>query len=117
MMPLINNVDAQLVMRGEDARAGLVRQVAAPVRWTASVGLMLERGVDTFVEVGPGKVLAGLVKAINKNVTLLNVEDQVSLTNCGLQIAGCGLKAGSGSAESASSNPQSAIHNPQSKDV
>ena len=73
-VPLINNVDAQLVTKGEEARAGLVRQVSSPVRWTESVELMLAQGVETFIEVGPGKVLIGLVKGMSKAVTLLNVE-------------------------------------------
>ena len=78
-VPLINNLEAQEVTSGELARAGLVRQVSAPVRWTEIISLLRAQGVDTFVEVGPGKVLLGLVRAGNKGVTMLNVEDTVSL--------------------------------------
>ena len=78
-MPIVNNVDARVVTKGEEARDALVRQVSSPVRWTEIVELMLAQGVDTFVEVGPGKVLIGLVKAISKTATLLNVEDTTSL--------------------------------------
>lgn len=77
--PLINNVEAQTITQGADARTGLIRQVSAPVRWTEIVERMLADGIDTFVEVGPGKVLSGLVKSINKTPLLLNVEDSASL--------------------------------------
>jgi len=81
--PIINNVDAAVEESGEYAREALIRQISAPVRWTDSVVRLFAEGVDTFVEVGPGKVLTGLVKAIakdaGKEVKLLNVEDQASL--------------------------------------
>jgi [acyl-carrier-protein] S-malonyltransferase len=81
--PIINNVDARIVTDGAQARDALIRQISAPVRWTESVIKMFDEGVDTFVEVGPGKVLIGLVKTIakdaGKEVKLLNVEDQTSL--------------------------------------
>jgi [acyl-carrier-protein] S-malonyltransferase len=77
--PLVNNVDAAIVNSGEVARAGLIRQVSSSVRWTESVEKMIAEGVDTFIEVGPGKVLCGLVKSISKEVRLLNVENAASL--------------------------------------
>jgi len=80
---LVNNVDAAIETSGEYAREALIRQISAPVRWTDSVMRLFAEGVETFVEVGPGKVLTGLVKAIakdaGKEVKLLNVEDQASL--------------------------------------
>ncbi|MEO6726034.1 MAG: ACP S-malonyltransferase [Blastocatellia bacterium] len=80
---LVNNVDAAIEASGEYAREALIRQISAPVRWTDGVMRLFAEGVDTFVEVGPGKVLTGLVKAIakdaGKEVKLLNVEDQASL--------------------------------------
>jgi [acyl-carrier-protein] S-malonyltransferase len=82
-VPIVNNVDAAIVNSGAISREALIRQISAPVRWTASVEKLLAEGVETFVEVGPGKVLCGLVKAIakdaGKEVKLLNVEDQTSL--------------------------------------
>ena len=80
-IPLINNVDTVLVKTGAVAREGLIRQVSSAVRWTESVEKMIAAGVDTFVEVGPGKVLCGLVKSINREVKFLNVENQASLTD------------------------------------
>lgn len=81
--PVVNNVDAAVVTGGPQSRDALIRQISAPVRWTESVLKMFDEGVDTFVEIGPGKVLIGLVKAIAKDagrdVKLLNVEDQASL--------------------------------------
>ncbi len=81
--PIVNNVDAAVVTSGSQSRDALIRQIAAPVRWTDSVMKLFAEDVETFVEVGPGKVLLGLVKAIAKDVgkeaKLLNVEDQASL--------------------------------------
>jgi [acyl-carrier-protein] S-malonyltransferase len=81
--PIVNNVDAAIVTDGAQARAALIRQISAPVRWTDSVTRLLAEGVGTFVEIGPGKVLLGLVKSIakeaGKEVELLNVEDRASL--------------------------------------
>jgi [acyl-carrier-protein] S-malonyltransferase len=78
VVPVINNVDGAVCTSGAEAREALIRQVTAPVQWTKSVEELLNRGVDSFVEVGPGKVLLGLVKSIakGKDVTLLNVEEK-----------------------------------------
>ena len=58
-MPLVTNVDAAEIAKGSEAQDSLVRQVTAPVRWLESMEALIEKGVDTFVEVGPGKVLTG----------------------------------------------------------
>jgi [acyl-carrier-protein] S-malonyltransferase len=76
---LVNNADARLVTKGEECRAGLVRQVSSPVRWQESIELLVREGVDTFVEVGPGTVLAGLVKKTAKQARVLGVSDPESL--------------------------------------
>ncbi len=60
--PLVNNVDARAVSSPEALLDGLVRQIPGAVRWQATLDLLFEQGVTTFVELGPGKVLAGLVK-------------------------------------------------------
>lgn len=78
-IPLITNVDAELITSGVEARQALLRQVASPVRWSDSVKRLLEEGVTTFIEVGPGKVLSGLVRQISRQCQILNVEDAQSL--------------------------------------
>jgi [acyl-carrier-protein] S-malonyltransferase len=78
-MPLVTNVDADTIRQGEEARSALVRQVTMPVRWEESMRMLLDEGVNTFVEVGPGKVLTGLMRQIERSVTTLNVEDEKSL--------------------------------------
>ena len=78
-VPLVNNVDARVVREGEACREGLVRQVSGAVRWQASVELLAREGVTTFVEVGPGTVLSGLVRKIAKGARVLNVDSPESL--------------------------------------
>ena len=78
-VPLVNNVDARPVRDAAAARDGLVRQVSAPVRWQECVEVLLREGVDTFVEVGAGAVLAGLVKKIAPGKRVLSVGDPESL--------------------------------------
>lgn len=77
--PLITNVDAEAVTSGEEAREALIRQVTLPVRWLDSVHEMIDQGVTVFVEVGPGKVLAGLLRQIDRSVRCFGVEDAASL--------------------------------------
>jgi [acyl-carrier-protein] S-malonyltransferase len=74
-------VDAQTIRTGEEARSALKRQVSRPVRWQESIQRLLDEGVRTFVEVGPGKVLLGLIRSIDKSVTMLNAEDEKSVEN------------------------------------
>jgi [acyl-carrier-protein] S-malonyltransferase len=78
-VPLVTNVDAAVVEKGGEARGALIRQVSCPVRWLESVELLIKQGVDTFVEVGPGKVLTGLMRQISREVRCFNVEDAASL--------------------------------------
>lgn len=86
---LVTNVDAAQIHNGVAARESLIRQVTAPVRWLESIELLINEGVDTFVEVGPGKVLTGLMRQINRNVKCFNVEDVDSLrtTAAGLGVS------------------------------
>jgi len=79
--PVVTNVDARPVTTGAAARDALKRQVSRPVRWQESVQSMLDERVNTFVELGPGKVLCGLVRAADKAALTFNVEDQKSLEN------------------------------------
>ena len=81
--PLVTNVDAVEITSGTAARDSLSRQVTSPVRWLESIELMIASGSDTFVEVGPGKVLSGLLRQISREVRSLNVEDADSLKGAG----------------------------------
>ena len=76
---LVTNSDAAIINTGSDARTALIKQVASPVRWLESIELLISNGVDTFVEVGPGKVLSGLMRQISREVKCVNVEDSASL--------------------------------------
>jgi [acyl-carrier-protein] S-malonyltransferase len=78
---LVTNVDAQPIRTGEEARSALKRQVSRPVRWQETIQRLLDDGVRTFVEVGPGKVLLGLIRSIDRSVTMLNAEDEKSVEN------------------------------------
>src|SRR5207244_454113 len=73
-IPLVTNVDAELITSGVEARQALLRQVASPDRWSDSVKRLLEEGVTTFIEVGPGKVLSGLVRQIGRQCRMWNGE-------------------------------------------
>lgn len=79
LVPLVNNVDARLVRSAGECRNGLLRQIAGAVRWQDSVENLAGEGVETFVEVGPGTVLSGLIKKIAKQARTMNVEDPASL--------------------------------------
>jgi len=87
---LVNNVDAQVTASGAACRDGLVRQVSAAVRWQECVERLAGEGVDTFVEIGPGQVLSGLVKRIAKGARMLNVEDPESLEKTATALAAAG---------------------------
>jgi [acyl-carrier-protein] S-malonyltransferase len=79
--PVVTNVDAEAATQGDEAREALLRQVTLPVRWLDSVHEMIESGVTTFVEVGPGKVLSGILRQIDRSVRCFNVEDAASLNS------------------------------------
>jgi [acyl-carrier-protein] S-malonyltransferase len=78
-VPLVTNTDAEITTDGNEARESLVRQVTLPVRWEESIRELVEQGVNTFVEVGPGRVLTGLLRQIDRSVHVFNVEDEKSL--------------------------------------
>ena len=82
-MPVITNVEAEPNDDPARVRDLLVRQVCAPVRWDGSVRKMTELGVSRFIEIGPGKVLSGLIKRIAKDAETRNVEDSASLKGLG----------------------------------
>lgn len=78
-VPLYNNVDAARVTSGAQVRQGLKRQVTRSVRWTDTVRAMVGDGLDTFVEVGPGRVLTGLIRRIERAPARHNVLDRASI--------------------------------------
>jgi [acyl-carrier-protein] S-malonyltransferase len=85
--PLVTNVDADTETSGDEARDALIRQVTNPVRWEESVRELIDEGVNTFIEVGPGRVLSGLLRQIERSVGTLNVEDEKSLAATAQKIA------------------------------
>lgn len=78
-VPVITNVDAQLTTNSEDFRAKMPKQICSSVYWTQTIQKMVEEGVEYFVEIGPGKVLAGLNKKIAPEAKVYNVSDMASL--------------------------------------
>jgi len=77
--PIASNVDARLMTRGPEVRDALIRQVTGPVRWVECIKLLQDSGVTNYIEVGPGKVLTGLNRQIDRALATLNVEDPTSL--------------------------------------
>ena len=73
-IPYVANVNAQFVTTAEPVKVLLTRQVSSSVRWQQSVEAMINDGVDTFIEIGPGRTLAGFMKKISKEVKTMNVE-------------------------------------------
>lgn len=73
-IPYVANVNAQFVTTAEPVKDLLTRQVSSSVRWQQSVEAMINDGVDTFIEIGPGRTLAGFMKKISKEVKTMNVE-------------------------------------------
>jgi [acyl-carrier-protein] S-malonyltransferase len=78
-VPLVQNLTASETTSADKVRAGLIGQVSAPVLWHRSMLRMMDLGADLFVEVGPGRVLCGLLRQINKQAAATNVEDEKSL--------------------------------------
>ena len=78
---LISNVSANPVKSSEEIKDLLIKQIESRVRWRESVNYMIKSGVSDFLEIGPGKVLSGLVKKINKNVKVSNVNTLDDIKN------------------------------------
>ncbi len=74
VIPYVANVTAELVKNGSLVKPLLEKQVSSSVKWQQSVEVMIAEGVDIFIEIGPGKTLAGFMKKINRNVKVLNIE-------------------------------------------
>ena len=80
-IPVYTNVDAQATTSSEDFRAKMPKQIYSSVYWTQTIENMVSEGVDTIIEIGPGKVLGGLIKKINPEVKTFNIFDKESLEN------------------------------------
>lgn len=78
-IPIVNNADARIIRDAAAVKDSLVRQLNSPLLWEDSIKLMAENGVDTIIEVGPKKVLSGLIKRIVPDMKIFNVEDSQSL--------------------------------------
>jgi len=80
-IPVITNVTGEYIMNESDIKPLLIKQVSSSVLWEKSVVKMIDEGVDTFIEIGPGKTLSGFVKKINRECRTFNIEDIASLNN------------------------------------
>ncbi|MEW6108717.1 MAG: ACP S-malonyltransferase [Nitrospirota bacterium] len=78
-VPVVNNADAMFLTNAEKIKLSLIKQLNSPLLWEDSIRNMVESGMDTFIEVGPGRVLSGLIKRIEPAVKIFNVEDTKSL--------------------------------------
>lgn len=78
-LPIISNTTAKVFSSKEEIAEVMVKQVMSPVYWEDSIKKMIDLGVDTFIEVGPGKTLSSFIKKIDKSVTIMNVENKKSL--------------------------------------
>ncbi len=81
LIPIIANTTAQPITTAEQIKAELLRQLCHGVRWQSSIEYMINKGVTTFVEIGPGKILSGLIKRINKDVSTLNIGAAEAIKN------------------------------------
>lgn len=90
-VPLVTNVDAEVITSPDRAQQALVRQVTGAVRWTECMQALIAKSVDTFVEVGPGAVLCGLMRQIDRSKSCMNVEDEASLQKVVNHFAGASL--------------------------
>ena len=80
-MRLISNVTAKEISNKEDLKKLLVDQIENRVRWRESIINMIDKGVNHFIEIGPGKVLSGLVKRINKDVKIDTINTESDINN------------------------------------
>ena len=79
-LPVISNVEAKPNQDSSQVRDLLVRQVSAPVRWQETIACMVNLGVERYIEIGPGKVLSGLVKRMAKDSTIQNVQNVADIS-------------------------------------
>lgn len=87
VIPIVNNADAMFLNNVDSLKASLVRQLNSPLLWEDSIRIIEDSGIDTFIEVGPGKVLSGLIKRIEPSAKVYNVEDIKSLNTTVSELA------------------------------
>jgi [acyl-carrier-protein] S-malonyltransferase len=75
LVPVVSNTDAKIIASKEAVIPTLLKQIVSPVQWIESVEAMIADGVDTFIELGPGKALLSCIKRISKDVKLYNIQD------------------------------------------
>ncbi|PAQ15849.1 [acyl-carrier-protein] S-malonyltransferase [Bacillaceae bacterium SAOS 7] len=85
-VPVMANVDAKVVQQADEIKQKLLQQLYSPVLWEDSVEALIAEGVDTFIEIGPGKVLSGLIKKINRQVRTFAVQDEESIQTVAAQL-------------------------------
>ena len=78
-IPVVSNADATFLNNAETIKVSLIKQINSPVLWEDSIKTIVNSGINTFVETGPGKVLSGLIKRIEPEAVIFNVEDMESL--------------------------------------
>ena len=83
---VIKNIDAKEYTKEDNIKEILAKHVISPVHFSDSIKNMISQGIDTFIEIGPGKVLSGFIKKIDKEVTILNIQDMETLKNVICQI-------------------------------
>ena len=79
--PLISNINADEIFNAEELKNLLIKQIENRVRWRESVIYMINKGVNQFLEIGPGKVLSGLVKRINKEIKVSSINSEEEIKN------------------------------------
>ncbi len=79
VVPVVNNADAMFLVNAEKIKVSLIKQLNSPLLWEDSIRNIINKGVNTFIEAGPGKVLSGLIKRIEPAAKIFNVEDMASL--------------------------------------
>ena len=80
-VPMINNVAAEVVRSANAVRDGLMRQLTSPLRWEESIREMINREIEIFIELGPGKVLSTLIRRIDRKARVFNLADAEGLKN------------------------------------
>ena len=78
---IISNVTSKEIQKSEDIKALLVKQIESPVRWRESIIYMINNNVKNFVEIGPGKILSGMIKRIDRNVNIVSVNELDDIKN------------------------------------